>query len=134
MAVNPVQRNAADGATPENAIASIISANAAGDGAWMMENTAPEERDEARKQFANPAAIQQIRDYYRNIGKVKIRGWADVRDTRAFFLFGEEQDGDVNSLTLAVTKTPSGWKQTNALMRDDTFDVISAALHTGAVR
>jgi hypothetical protein len=131
--VNQVRRNEADRSTREHAVQSIVSANVAGDASWMVENFVSAEREQTSRQFADPALVQRTRDYYRNLGKVSITGWAEVRGLTVMFLQGQDEDGDASVASLALEKTPTGWKQTNALSQDDTFDLIWAALHTGGV-
>ena len=134
VAVNLVRRGEADWSTPERAIASIFWANVAGDVAWIVENYAPAEREEVRKQFADPAAAQRVRDYYRNAGKAVITASAEIGGFTALFLLGLDDDGDPTLLSAVLSKGPSGWRQTNALARDDTFDLVSAALRTAGAR
>ncbi|MCU1339569.1 MAG: hypothetical protein JWO19_5150 [Bryobacterales bacterium] len=128
--VNLVRRGEADWSTPEHAVVSIFSANVAGDVSWIVENYVPDEREEVRKQFADPAAAQRVRDYYRNAGKPVITTSAEIRGFTVLFLLGLDDDGDATFLSAALSKGPWGWKQTNALARDDTFDLVSTALHT----
>jgi hypothetical protein len=132
--VNLIQRSGADWSTPESAIASILSASMAGDTSWIVENFVPAEREQTIKQLADPEVAQRTRDYYRNLGKVEMMGWVEVRGFHLVFLRGADEDGDTSFLTVTLSKTPSGWKQTNALSGDDTYDVVWAAFHTGGVR
>lgn len=39
-------------------------------------NFVPAERQEVRKQVTDPIVAKRTRDYYRNLGKVQITGWA----------------------------------------------------------
>jgi hypothetical protein len=133
-AVNLVQRGTADWSTPEHAVASIVSANVAGDVSWMVENFVRPEREAIGKQLADPAAVRRIRDYYNNAGKVSITASVEIRGFTVLFLLGLDDDGDATFLNAALSKTPEGWKQTNALADDDTLDLVSAALHTASAR
>jgi hypothetical protein len=134
MPVNPIQRSAADSSTPEGAIASILSASTAGDVSWIVETFVPEEREQTIKLLSAPQVVQRTRDYYRNVGRVAMMGWAEVRGFHLVLLRGMDGDGDTTLLTFTLVKTPSGWKQTNALSGDDTYDVVWAAFHGGGVR
>lgn len=127
-------RSNADWSTPERAVASVVSANIAGDGSWAIENWGPEEREEARRGLADPMVAQQTWDYYRNMGRVVMSGWADVRGFRLVFLQGRDEDGDTTFFLVALKKTATGWRQTNALTNTDEFEVIWTALHTGGIR
>lgn len=132
--MNLVGRNEADWSTPDHAIASIVSANIAGDVPWIIENFQIAERDDARKRFTDPAVARRIQDYYRNAGKIETMGWAEVRGFTVVFLRGLDEDGDSTFMTETLAKTPIGWRQTQALSQDDTYDVVWTALHAGRVR
>jgi hypothetical protein len=132
--VKLVGRREADWSTPESAVASILSAQVAGDVPWILQSFVPAERNEALKQFADPVAVERGRESYAAMGKFAITGRAEVHGFTVVFVRGEEEDGDSTVLTVNLSKTPSGWKQTDALAHDDTFDVVSIALHTGTVR
>ena len=41
-----------------------------------VEWSVPAERQEVRKQVSDPIVAKRTRDYYRNLGKVQITGWA----------------------------------------------------------
>jgi hypothetical protein len=132
--VKLVGRREADWSTPEGAVAAILSAQIAGDVPWILQSFVPTERNEALKQFADPVAVERGRESYAAMGKFVITGQAELHGFTVVFVRGEEEDGDSTVLTVNLSKTPSGWKQTDALAHDDTFDVVSIALHTGTVR
>jgi hypothetical protein len=129
-----VSRSDADWSTPERAAASCVSANLAGDAAWIAESYVPAEREAVRKQFSDPVIAQRTRDYFRSMGKVEMTGWAEVRGLTVVFLQGRDADGDATFASATLSKTGSGWRQTNALAEDDMFEVVWTALHTGGVR
>ena len=131
--VSPVTRGEADWSTPERATASIVSANIAGDASWVAENFVPAEREGIRRQLADRVFAQNTFNTYRNLGKVSIVARAEQRGYTVIFLRGVEEDGDSSLVTAVLAETPSGWKQTNALADDDTFDVVWTAFHTGGV-
>jgi hypothetical protein len=133
-AVILISRGQADWSTTEKAAASAVSANTAGDISWIVECFVPAEREAVAKRLSGPAAAQSARDYFRNLGKVSITGWTELRGITVLFLQGRDDDGDATIITIALSKTPAGWKQTDALASDDTFDVVWTALHTGGVR
>jgi hypothetical protein len=121
--VNLVPRSATDWTTPEHAMASIVS-----------ENFVRSEREGVARQLADPAVVKRIRDYYSNAGKASITASVEIRGFTVLFLLGLDDDGDATFLNAALSKTPEGWKQTNALADDDTLDLVSAALHTASAR
>jgi hypothetical protein len=132
--VKLVRRNEADWSTPESAVAAILSAQVAGDVPWILQSFVPAERNEALKQFGDPVAVERGRESYAAMGKFVITGQAEIRGFTVVFVRGEEEDGDSSVFLVSLSKTPSGWKQTNALTQDDTLDVVSSALHTGTVQ
>jgi hypothetical protein len=129
-----IPRTQADATTPERAAASIISANSSGDIPWIIENYVPAERPAIAKQFSDPQAAQRNREYYRNLGKISQTGWTEIHGYTVLFLQGLDEDGDATLISITLSKTPAGWKQTTALSNDDTFELVWSALHTGGVR
>jgi hypothetical protein len=134
IAVNTVERGDANWSSPEQAISSILSANIAGNVPWMIDSFLPAERDEARKQLSDPIAARRTQDYFRNLGKIEMTGRAEIGGFTVISLRGLDPDGDVTFLTMVLSKTPSGWRQTNALADDEAFDVVQTAMRTGGVR
>jgi len=132
--VNMISRSHADWSTPEHAAASILSANAAGDTTWMVENYVPSERESVNKKLSEPNVLQSTQNYYQNLGRISMTGWTELRGYTLVFIRGVDEDGDATVLVLTLSKTPDGWKQTDALAHDDTFEIVWTALHTGGVR
>ena len=132
--VQLIRRDQADWSTPENAIASILSANAAGNVPWMLLNYVPAERNTALKQFSDPNAVERSRESYRAMEKFERTGWVQIREFRVTLVRGEDVDGDPTLMSVALLKTPAGWKQSDALANDDTLDMVVTALHTGTVQ
>ncbi len=129
-----VSRRDADWSTPERAAASVVSASLAGDVSWIAENFVRAEREKIRERLSDPAIASQTFAFFRNMGKVEMTGWAEVQVYRVIFLIGQDEDGDATVATVTLSKTDAGWRQTNALAEDDTFEVVWTALHTGGVR
>jgi hypothetical protein len=129
-----IERSQADGSTPERVIASIRSANAAGDPEWIVQNFVPAERAEIRKMLADSAIAKRNQDYYKTVRKVGITGSAQLRDLTILFVREESDAGTARVVPVTLVKTSSGWKQTNVLSNDDTFDVVWMALRYGTVK
>ena len=125
LLVNLIQKSQADWSTPEDAIASIRSANTAGD--------APAERAGIRNLMADASVFKRNRDYYNTVRKAEITGSAVYGDYTIVFLREESDPGRTVMVPVTLTKTASGWKQTNALSKDNTFDVVWTALRNGGV-
>ena len=137
--LNPMQpialvpRAQSDYSTPEHAAAAVVSANTAGDVSWIVDNYLPEQRAAVAEGFSDPDAVQRNTGYYRGLGKISLTGWTDIHDDRVLFLQGLDEDGDATFIAITLAKTPSGWKQTDSLQNDDTFELVWTALHTGGV-
>jgi hypothetical protein len=129
-----VSRSDADWSTPERAAASSVSAHLAGNVSWIAENYVPAEREEVRKQFSDLVVAERTRDYYRSMGQVEMTGWAEIRGFTVVLLLGRDEDGDATFASVTLSNTGSGWRETNALAEDDTYEVLWTALHTGGVR
>ena len=133
VAVDPVSRDQADWSTPERATASILSANRAGDTSWAVLNFVPAEREGIARQLADRGFAQSTFATYRNMGKVHITARAEQSGFTVVFLRGLDEDGDSSLMTVVLAPTPLGWRQTNALVNDDTFDVVWTAFQTGGM-
>ena len=131
--VQQVSRTQADWSTPERAAASIFSANSAGDVPWIVENYVPAERESISKRLADPLVREQARNFYGDAGKVSLLARTELRGYTVLFLQGMDPDGDATVISITLSKTPEGWKQTDALSRDDTFEIVWTAFHTGGV-
>ena len=131
--VDQIARNQADWSTPEQAARSILSANAAGDRSWIIENYVPSERAAVGQRLSDPQVFRTTVTYYQNLGRISMTGWTDLHGFRLLFVQGVDEDGDASILALVLSKTPTGWRQTEALTHDDTFEIVWTALHTGGV-
>lgn len=131
-AVALIGRSQAGWSTPDRVIASIRSANTVGDPEWIVQNFVPAERAGIQKMLADSAIAKRNQDYYKSVRKVDITGSAQLRGLTIVFVREESDAARVVPVTLA--KTSSGWKQTNILSNDDTFDVVWMALRSGTVK
>ena len=129
-----IERSRADWSTPEQVIASIRSANTAGDPEWIVQNFVPAERAGIQKMLGDPAIAKRNQDYYKTVRRVEITGSAQLRDLTILFVREESDAGKALVLPITLAKTTSGWKQTNILSDDDTFDVVWTALRSGTVK
>ena len=130
LAIPLIERKAADWSTPERALASIRSANTVGQKEWLVENFTADERPRVRAELDDPAMVKRSVDYYTTIRKAEITGSAELRGYTLVFTREETSAGTVRIVPVTLRKTASGWKQTNALSADETFDVVWAALRT----
>jgi len=129
-----IERSQADWSAPERVIASIRSANTAGDPEWIVQNFVPAERAGIQKMLADSPIAKRNQDYYKTVLKSDITGSAQLRDLTIMFVREESDGGTARVVPVTLAKTSSGWKQTNILSNDDTFDVVWMALRSGTVK
>jgi hypothetical protein len=133
-AVPLTQRADAKWTTPEFVVDSIRSASTAGIAAWIVENFAPADQAEVRKLLGNPAMAKQNQDYYRTLIKAEITASVALRGYTVLVVREESSGAAVRVVPVTLVKTPAGWKQTNALSKDETFDVLWAAVRSGTMQ
>jgi len=129
-----IERRAADWSAPERALASIRSANTAGDREWILQNFPPDEQAQIRPLLGDAALVKRNQDHYRAIHGLEITGSAELRGYTVLLTREELGEGRTRTVPVSLAKTASGWKQTNALSADETFDVVWAALRAGKMR
>ena len=134
LAVELIPKAQADWSTPEHAMASIRSANTAADADWILLNFVPAERSGVHEMIRDPEVFQRNTDYHRSVRKAEITGSAIYGKFIIIFLHEESEAGQARTVPVTLTRTASGWKQTNALSKDSTFDVVWTALRNGGVR
>jgi uncharacterized protein YqeY len=123
-----IERKAAAWTTPEDAVASIRSANTSGEKEWILENFSRDDRARVKALIDDPAILKRNLDYYKMIQNVEIMGSAELRGHHIVLVREATADGKARMAPVTLVKTASGWKQTNALSADETFDLILASL------
>jgi len=115
-------------------LASIRSANTAGDREWILENFPPDEQADLRPLLDDAKLVKLNQDHYRAVRGLEITGSAELRGYTVLFTREELGEGRVRVVPVTLARTPSGWKQTNALSADEMFDVVWTALRAGKIR
>ncbi|MBI3591541.1 MAG: DUF4878 domain-containing protein [Candidatus Melainabacteria bacterium] len=131
--VTEVARRNIDRSTPEGAAASFFSATKSGDVKWIVDNFVEDEQEEMKKLFKDKKTKKESNADANQIKSEFIIGTAQYNDHVILFVEQNYNDGRRVKEPMVCRKTPDGWKQTNALAEDDTFDVVFAALSTGKV-
>ena len=134
VSVGLIERSAADWSTAERAMESIRSANAAGDRGWLIDNFVTKERSDLISLLDDSAIIKRNQDHYRSIQALEITGSAELRGHTVLFTRQMLTDALIRIAPATLVKTTSGWRQTNALSRDEAFDVVWAALRADKVK
>jgi hypothetical protein len=128
-----IQKSAADRATPEGLLASMRSANLAGDADWIASNFAPRDQDRLRKLFADPAAIAKSRAYYSSVQKMQVLETAQIREYTIMVVREVRADGS-SVKPVTMIKAAQGWRATNDLASDPTLDIVWMAVAAGPTR
>ena len=129
-----IRRADAKWASPESCVDSIRSANTAGDAAWILENFAPGDQADVRKLVGEPDLARRNQDYYKSVSKAEIIALVELGAYRIAVVREETVQAKATVVPLTMVKTPAGWKQTNALAKDETFDVLWAAVRNGGMQ
>lgn len=126
-----VSKEAADRKTPLAAAASDYSAFRADDDDWILENFSDDNREEVLGLLADQNVREANRRVFAALGSMQVWGEAEWQGYRLVLTRynGESTAGVV----VTFVKTPEGWKRTNALRSDETFDVVLAAFRSGTV-
>ncbi len=129
--IEETTKAAANRGTPVAAAISDYSAFRAGDGDWILENYSDDNRSEVLGLLASEVARERTFLIFSYLKTLEIWGEAEWQGYRLVLARynGEKKGGTV----LTFRETPDGWKRTNALREDETFDVIISAFRTGTV-
>ena len=125
------KRSSAKRDTPLAAAASDFSANKTDDAKWMLEDFATEDRTEIRSFLDDKGLREANRRIFQRIDARYVSGEANYRDYVLLFV---REGHSPNPAVMTLEKTPEGYKRTNALSKDETFDVVWSALRNGEVR
>ena len=124
----PLNKQVANRNTPIDAAVSDFSAFKADDNNWILENFVTDEQDSVRSFLDDKQAHDQNRKIFEGrtertiTGEVTYNGYVIVfvRDT-----------AQTHPVPVTFTETPRGWKRTNSLSKDETFDIVFSALYNG---
>lgn len=118
----PIAREMASYRTPVQAASSDYSAFRADDADWILENFSDDDRTEIMNLLADEKAHDMNRRIFSALETMQIWGEAELNGYRLVLVRynSDKERGTV----LTFTETPDGWKRTNALRKDETFDVV----------
>jgi len=128
----PVAKSSAKFDTPVNAAAADFSAEKSDDADWIVSMFAPGDRADVRSMLADKAMRERNRGIFAHKDARYVRGQADYKNYVLLFIVDGNLDNSPN--VLAFVKTPDGFRRTNALAADDTFDIVWSALRLGEVK
>lgn len=130
--LDPVAKGAAKWDTPAAAAAADFSAQKADDADWIVENFVSDDRAEVQSFLRDKEMRSRNRALFQTRDARYISGEVEYKDYVLLFVCDGSPQNPPKVLTLE--KTPDGYKRTNALARDDTFDIVWSALRDGEVR
>jgi hypothetical protein len=128
----PVAKANAKTDTPAAAAAADFSAEKADDADWIVSMFAPTDRADVTSMLADKSMRASNRGIFAHKDARYVRGQANYKDYVLLFII----DGKLSNTpqVLAFVKTPDGFRRTNALSSDDTFDIVWSALRLGEVK
>jgi hypothetical protein len=132
MKLAPVAKANAKFDTPVNAAAADFSAEKSDDADWIVSMFAPGDRSDVKSMLADKAMRERNRGIFALKDARYVRGQANYKNYVLLFIVDGNLDNSAN--VLAFVKTPDGFRRTNALAADDTFDIVWSALRLGEVK
>jgi hypothetical protein len=128
----PVTKVDAKSDTPIALAASDFSAEKSDDADWIVSLFAPGDRADIKSMLADKNMRTRNRGIFAHKTARYIRGHADYKNYVLVFISDGKPDNPPQ--VLAMVKTRDGFRRTNALSNDDTFDIVWAALRLGEVK
>jgi len=128
----PVAQQNAKFDTPVNAAAADFSAEKSDDADWIVSMFAPVDRADIKSMLADQAMRTRNRGIFAHKDARYVRGQASYKNYVLLFIVDGNLDNAAN--VLAFIKTPDGFRRTNALSADATFDIVWSALRLGEVK
>jgi len=128
----PVAKSNAKFDTPVNAAAADFSAEKSDDADWIVSMFAPGDRADVKAMLADRSMRERNRGIFAHKDARYVRGQANYKNYVLLFIVDGNLDNSPN--VLAFVKTADGFRRTNALSADDTFDIVWSALRLGEVK
>jgi hypothetical protein len=128
----PVAKADAKSDTPVALAAADFSAEKSDDADWIVSIFAPADRADVKSMLADKNLRTRNRGIFAHKAARYLRGHADYKNYVLVFISDGKPDNPPQ--VLAMVKTPDGFRRTNALSNDDTFDIVWASLRLGEVK
>lgn len=128
-----IEKKDIDRSTLEGAVASVFSANRAGEIDWIAENFVDKDKETIKELFVNKKLLEESRADAEKIVSIYLTGQAAYKGSVLAFIEQNYIDGRKIREALAYRKTEKGWKVTNEFSSDETFDIVFGALSSGEV-
>ena len=128
-----VIKEKADRSTPENLLSSYFSASEEGDIDWIADNFLDAEKEKIKEVFNDKKNLKGSKKNATKMKSKQIVGEAYYKDFTLLFVEQNYGKGNIITEAVACKKTEDGWKVTNSISDDKTFDIVFAALSSGEV-
>ena len=128
-----VSKKEVDRSTLDGIAVSLFSANKAGDLKWITSNFVDDEQNKIKTLFKNKTVLRDSQKDFQNIKTIYLTGQAEYKDYIILFVKENYQSGKKVTEAIACKQIQDGWRITNALADDETYDVVFAALSNGKV-
>lgn len=125
---SPVSKQAANWNTPVDAAVADFSAFKVDDKDWIVEDFVPAEKASIVGLLNDKSAREKNKALFGGRTERFVTGEADYREYSIVFV---RDSGEAHPVPLVFKKTPRGYKRTNALSHDETFDIVFSALCNG---
>lgn len=126
-----IKKQDTDRSSPESAERAFYSANRKGDEQWILDCWVREEQAEIQSFLTE--YLKQNTEIFEKIHQSYVTGRAELMGYTILFVHNMYADGRESKLAHTYKKTEEGWKITNALSADETFDVVYSALRSGNI-
>lgn len=128
----PVAKANAKYDTPDAAAAADFSAEKSDDADWIVSIFAPGDHADIKSMLADKSMRTRNRGIFAHKDARYVRGHANYKNYVLLFIIDGKLDNTPQ--VLALVKTPDGFRRTNALSSDDTFDIVWSALRLGEIK
>jgi hypothetical protein len=125
---SPASKQAANWNTPVEAAVADFSAFKADDKDWILEDFLPAEKANIVGLLNDKSAREKNKALFEHRTERFITGEVNYKEYSIVFV---RDSGQAHPVPLVFKKTPSGYKRTNALSGDETFDIVFSALYSG---
>ncbi len=128
-----VSKGKSNNSTPFLLVSSYFSANKKGDLNWIVDNFTNEEQSNVRDLFKNKKLLQDSQKDLQSIKAKYLKGEVHYKDYTILLIEQRYKNGKNVTEAIACKQTSEGWKLTNDLGNDKTFDIVFAAVANGEV-
>lgn len=131
--IQDVDKDNVDRSTPEGLLSSYFSASEEGDVNWIVSNFLEDEQGKLKTILSNKKILKGSTKGAKKLKTKLLKGSALYNEFT--LLFVEQSYGKGKKITevVACKETNNGWKITNSLSEDKTFDIVFAAVSSGWV-